>query len=358
MKILLQISLVLLLALNACKQNPDEKKTDSKNSFSSVLPSSTGAADEIMVIVDDASINDSLSKVINRSVNEIYRVLPKEEYLFTISVVPYSSVNQLMYRFRNIILVSNTSNTTEILATAKSLLSNTDFEKLKNGSQKTFTVNNVWSHPQNVVFVFGNSEKDIENTFKQDGNLINRLIKTADLDAYRKIAYLNGVNMKLKEQWQDYHKIAFDVPTDYKLAKNDENFVLLRKEIEKGMIFLEFDVVHYSDSIPDANYGTQFFNERGKYISSNAEKTFVKTEELAPTLSQKILKSHEIIYENSGMWKMENDFMGGSYINRYIIDNANKRVIFVNGLVFAPGENNKKKYMRQIEAIFSTLKVE
>ena len=39
-----------------------------------------------------------------------------------------------------------------------------------------------------------------------------------------------------------------------------------------------------------------------------------------------------------------------------IIDNSKNRVIYLSGMIYGPGEKKKKKFMREFEAIFSTLK--
>ena len=98
-------------------------------------------------------------------------------------------------------------------------------------------------------------------------------------------------------------------------------------------------------------------NERGHYMSSNAPNSYMTTDSVLGFLENKTVKDNIITYETSGLWSMENDFMGGPFITKYIIDNKNNRVIFLDGFMFAPGEDKKKRYMRQIEAIMSTIEV-
>ena len=344
---------IALSFLSAC----DKGTKSTINSISSVLPSSTGGADEIMFILPDNLYNLSTKKAINQEFNQEYRILPQPEMKFNISKVEYAIVNNLMYRFRNIVFLANTSEQSQIVALAKEVLSADQFEKLQTGKQKTFILKNVWSKPQNVVFIFGNDENDLQVNLTSSAPQIMDHIAKTDLEEYKKIAYINGVNGKLNEQWKEYYNIQLDIPSDYKLAENDGSFVSLRKDIPKGMIFIYFDIISYSGPVPDVNYGIALRNERGHYVSSGNENTYMTTDSTLGFLSTKTIGDQVIKYETSGLWRMVNDYMGGPFINQYIIDEANNRVILLDGFIYAPGENKKKRYMRQLEGIFSTLEI-
>lgn len=331
--------------------------SSSINSISGVVPSSTGAADEIMFVLPSHLYTTATKKAINNEFNKVYRILPAEESVFNISKVEYSVMNSLMFRFRNIVLMANTDTETEVLALAKEILSPTDFEKLTKGEQQTFILKNVWSKPQNVVLIFGKNQEDLQANLEASAPKVMNHISATDLEEYKKIAYLNGVNQSLKEQWLEYHGIALDIPSDYKLAENEGNFVSLRKDVNQGMIFIFFDVIEYSGEIPDFNNGIALRDERGTFVSSDNEGSFMKADTTLGFKTTKTLSDNLIKYETSGLWRMENDFMGGPFINQYIIDDKNNRVIFLDGFIYAPGDNKKKRYMRQLEGIFSTLEV-
>jgi hypothetical protein len=353
MKSYIFFMLIALGLVSSCKQG----NSSSLGGLSSVLPSSTGGADEIMFILPDNLYTSATKKAISNEFNKEYRILPQPELKFNISKVEYSMVNSLMYRFRNIVLLANTSNESAILAMAKEILSEEQFEKLASGKQKTFILRNIWSKPQNVVFIFGNDENDLQaNLVSSAPSIMDHIAKT-DLDEYKKIAYINGVNGKLNEQWKEYYNIQLNIPTEYKLAENKGSFISLRKEIPKGIIFIFFDIISYSGNVPDVNYGIKMRNERGIFVNSPNENSYMITDSTLGFQFNKTIGDQVIKYETSGLWRMENDYMGGPFINQYIIDEANNRVILLDGFIYAPGENKKKRYMRQLEGIFSTLKL-
>ena len=57
------------------------------------------------------------------------------------------------------------------------------------------------------------------------------------------------------------------------------------------------------------------------------------------------------------MWKVVNDFMGGPFISYTFVDPEHERVITLDGYVYNPN-GLKRNFVRQLEAIFNTLKFE
>lgn len=353
MKLYILSIFIILGILSSC----DKAGNSNIGNLSSVLPSSTGGADEIMFILPDNLYTSATKKAINNEFNKEYRILPQPEMKFNISKVEYSIVNSLMYRFRNIVLLASTNEQSAILDLAKEVMTPEQYEKLASGKQQTFILRNIWSKPQNVVFIFGKDETDLQSNLVSSAPEIMDHIAKTDLEEYKKIAYINGVNGSLNKQWKEYYNIQLDIPSEYKLAENEGSFISLRKDIPKGMIFIFFDVINYNGEVPDENFGIKLRNERGHFVSSSDENSYMVSDSTLGFQVNKTVGDQFIQYETSGLWRMENDYMGGPFLNHYIIDDANDRVILLDGFIYAPGENKKKRYMRQLEGIFSTLDI-
>ena len=57
-----------------------------------------------------------------------------------------------------------------------------------------------------------------------------------------------------------------------------------------------------------------------------------------------------------GLWRVENDFMGGPYISLAVLDDENQRVVVAFGYVFAPSKN-KRNFLSQVQAMVYSLKL-
>jgi hypothetical protein len=59
--------------------------------------------------------------------------------------------------------------------------------------------------------------------------------------------------------------------------------------------------------------------------------------------------------ELRGQWKLENDFMGGPFVNLSILDVLQNRVVTLDGFVYAPSKD-KRNFLRQVEAMLHSIK--
>jgi len=54
-----------------------------------------------------------------------------------------------------------------------------------------------------------------------------------------------------------------------------------------------------------------------------------------------------------GLWTMVNDFLGGSYTAKVILDEVNQRVIYIEGFLYCPNER-KRSHIQELEAVISS----
>lgn len=340
--------LFLILGLAACKQSDGNKNTTSNKA----LPSSTGGVDEIMFVYPDHYDTKSFDNLIDENFRELYKMLPQATPRFKISTVKASQMNSLLYRFRNTIFITTYDGKDPIVGMANEALGAEKLSEIK----PLYFKRNIWAKNQLVTFLIADNFQSLPKTIEQYAENIKSVISDSELNAFKSLTYINGVNTKIKEQLAGAYGFTIDIPLQYKIADNEMNFVSFRTDTEKSTIFMFFDVKKY-DALPeDINKGLEWRNERGSYVSSNLESTYMETDTTLGFFTTRKEKDNFIIYETRGLWTMVNDFMGGPFINQYIIDIENNQTILLDGFVFGPREKNKLKLMREFEAIFSTFK--
>ena len=70
--------------------------------------------------------------------------------------------------------------------------------------------------------------------------------------------------------------------------------------------------------------------------------------------SRNITCNGHFVQEVRGLWRMENDMMGGPFVSYTQVDTLTNRVIVTEGFVYAP-EKKKRQYIRELEAALQTL---
>ena len=148
------------------------------------------------------------------------------------------------------------------------------------------------------------------------------------------------------------------MPSIYKVAKQTDNFVWVRRETQKGnMSVLVYElplnafpkdslkvdqIIKMRDSIGEAHIPGR---EEGMYMIT--EKAY------APYVSDVSIVNKQAI-ETRGMWEVKNFFMAGPFINYIINDQENNRTLVLEGFTFAPSVS-KRDIIFELEAILKTI---
>jgi hypothetical protein len=92
-----------------------------------------------------------------------------------------------------------------------------------------------------------------------------------------------------------------------------------------------------------------------KYVPGPTEGSYMTTETVIPVIFNEYNDSNGKYYaEIKGLWKVENDFMGGPFVSITKLDEKHNRVVTAEGWVYYPSEN-KRNFIRQLEIICKTL---
>jgi hypothetical protein len=73
-------------------------------------------------------------------------------------------------------------------------------------------------------------------------------------------------------------------------------------------------------------------------------------EEYSPIYSNPVDFNGRFAIETRGLWRLENDFMGGPFVNYTFVNEKNNKVVTIDGYVFAPNKP-KRDLLIQLEAI-------
>jgi hypothetical protein len=95
-----------------------------------------------------------------------------------------------------------------------------------------------------------------------------------------------------------------------------------------------------------------------EYVSGPSKGSYMKVadEYFEPVVRQVTDFPVEYAMEMRGLWDVENDFMGGPFISYTFVDEYTNKVFTLDGYVYYPNEE-KKNYVRELEAIFHSLRL-
>lgn len=303
------------------------------------LPNATGAANEILLVIDDSiaksAAGDSIFRLLDRDVPG----LPQSEPHFNISKTKHSGFTNLLKPARNIVIV-NVGH--------------------RYSHNKIKTYKDKYSKPQAIVEINGPTKEGVRKAIVDYSEEILDFFIKAERD--RAITHQTHyrertVGDKVKEKFG----IDIVIPKGINRIKEAENFMW----ISNSNIDLNQNIVIYSFPYTDKNTFTKEYlsYKRDSVMMLNvpgpAEDSYMSTEYKyePPILKQTALKSGQFATEMRGLWNVVGDIMGGPFVSVSCLDEENQRVITAECFVYAPGKN-KRNTIRSLESVLYTIKFE
>jgi hypothetical protein len=297
-----------------------------------LMPNISGKAGEVVIAINKGDW-ESEPGVALRSVLAIeHPFLPQSEPLFNLVNVPENAFTSIFQTHRNIIIL-------KILPELK--------------ESKMVIQENVWAAPQIVVTVSAQSSQEAAAVItKETDKLTNALLQA---ERNRNIQNAKKYEEKaLRAMVTPKFGGSPFFPKGYNLRKQTEDFVWISYETNKtnqGILIYKYPYTDSTDFILE-----NLINKRNDILQKNVpgqlENTYMTTNMLAehePGMRWVKFNKRDFI-ELRGLWEVQNDFMGGPFVDHIFIDKEKKSVIVLEAFVYAPSYD-KRNYLRQVESI-------
>ena len=280
------------------------------NEARKTLPKSTGSGNEIILVISDAISNKYPSKAIKEIFTEDYPGLQQSESFFNIIKINPTDFSTIFKTHQNIILISETQ---------------------KKGSTK-----DLWARPQLVIGMQWNNQDNEKEFLKK-------------CKRYRDIFYqtqLNRVAEKFKKKNQNIKNnfgIHVKIPSEYTIIIDSTNIFWATFNPQQSDLIKQ--IIVFNLEVNEINFQENLINKIDsvleRTLKGNRENNFVQIEKRFP------LEVSNNTYR--GLWKMNQEFMGGPFLMKIQKKNEGEIVVSI-GIVFAPGKP-KKHFMIEMEAL-------
>lgn len=308
----------------SCNQNQNEERD---------FKVSSGKINSVSIFIDDALWNREVGDSIRAKLAAPVDGLPQEEPIFNINQHPTKVFNGLMTNFRNILVIQK-------------------------GTKSYFKIiENEFVQNQSVIYISGRNIPEILNLIEVNLDSIVSIIKKKEITENQKIINASLLNDTMINQ---KFKLSLGIPSSFKYIFNSNHFLWIKKEILSGNSSILVYEIPFSSIKSDSSAVSDIIRIRDSigslYIHGKLENTNMSTEEsYSPYLLHKTVDGKKA-YETRGTWEVKNDFMSGPFINYAIDDSINKRIIVIEGFVYAPS-TPKRDLIHELEAIIKSVKV-
>jgi hypothetical protein len=320
------------------------------HSKSSVKPAHSGAAGEILVVTSNDVWNNGMDTIIKNAFQYYLPMLPQPEFAFTILHYTPEQFSMILERHRNIITITIDSTSAEREET---------FQLLKDKWAKEQLVLEI--EAPSIEVAGGLLNENIRDITTIINNKENKRLSWL-FSAYPASPIMNLVDKKFD--------IELIIPKGFELANDSADFMWLKREksrnLSGNMYYVIQNLVIYTTPFESDNSfnDSLLLKSRDHFVakipgpSYGSYMTTTYAFQDLDLFPEGIDVSIDGQYGRliRGLWRVENDFMGGPFISLSTYDEVNNRIITIEGEVFAP-KFDKREYLRELEAIIFSLKL-
>ena len=297
------------------------------------IKKTNGKINSISVIMDDLLWNAEIGDSIRNKFASPVVGLPQEEPLFTINQYPVKLMEGFMTDCRNIVVIK------------KDVKEYFKIEKNKIAS------------PQNVFYIYGKTANDILCLIQKNTPEIIKTMHQTEIEEFQRINRKSLLNSKF---FKENYNIEIEMPSQYELMLQKDNFVWFKKEIISGntsILIYQVPLSSIETKLDKVSSIIQMRDSIGRlYVHGKELNTDMITEEAYAPYFSNIVLNHTKAYETKGTWELKNDFMSGPFINYAIVDKENNRILVLEGFCYSPSKE-KRDLMLELEAIIKSVKI-
>lgn len=297
------------------------------------VSASSGDINSIVVVSDNILWENNVGEAIRDILAASVEGLSKDEPQFSMSQMPTEVFSGFAKNNRTVLKI----------------------EKGKDAA--TQIARDAYARPQTLVVVSGQTNAEIIEQIKTNApKIISAFKKTEITERQRRTSKSLFNDSQITEQLG----VSLKFPTAYRIAKTEDDFFWIRRDIKTGNV----DLLVYEIPLSSIRKGdsavvdiVRVRDSIGKtHIEGALENSYMATESVFTPFISNVIVDNKPTFETRGLWDLKNAFMSGPFLNYAIEDKVNNRYIIVEGYVFAPSIA-KRDYVFELESIIKSIEI-
>ena len=343
--IFLAAAILILSSLTACQGD--------------FRPEARGGFSEVIVIMDTTmAANSKTAEALRHTFGAPIRTMPRPEprYDLLFRSIKTRTDMDLMQNHRNVIIAALLDDDTNEGALMNSILSENVKESVRDGRSFYFPQSDVWARDQWVLILTGTSDEELAQKIRDNERHLMAGLREKELDRWHRYVYRRAEQRELSRDILERHGWTFRIQHDYRVGVDTLNFMTLRRFLHDNdrwiWVWWQDDFDRFGEIDRDwINVVRDSLNQ--KFMKGSVDEKFVRTDYDRP-LEQRFTSLNGMeAYETRGIWRMENDLMGGPFVNFTFFDEEHERLYMIEYGQFAPRWDHRR-FIYQFDAMVRT----
>ena len=210
----------------------------------------------------------------------------------------------------------------------------------------------LWAKNQNIyVCSIDKSKKENSNQIIKFAHKVGEKMKESEI-VKRENNYHELTNPNIKKYLQKNYNLSISLPSRFFIADSLNSSLNLRGDTKLSSQRILVSSFNLEPTIDNIILEQNRISKNN--ISSENKDSYIVIEERANLYIDTLTKNNQEKISIRGLWKMEGDFMGGSFFTTLMVNTKNKKKTLVSLYLYAPGEN-KANYLLDLEAILKSV---
>lgn len=310
------------------------------------LPGKVGPAGELLVVATEQQWKGAIGAAIREVVQRPYPVLPQAEDMFDLIQIDPVDFDKFWRPHRNVLVVEVADRVDTQDPTVK-------FYKER------------YSQEQIYIEAKGKTPDAVASAIIDRGDEMLSVLNTEEISRLKSNikAFDNEVlNTELSEQYG----FTIDVPREAQLVTSQKDFIWIQREMTRMKGGQNHDVkegffIYTYPYSTDSVFSMKWLIEKrnavlSKHVQGAVPNSYMTTSTALTPRYEEVTFKGQFASELRGLWRMENDFMGGPFYMLTFYDKQNERIITLDGYAYAP-YFGKREYIREVEAVLKTFRL-
>ena len=298
-----------------------------------IVGGSSGNINTLSVVVSNQMWEGAVGDAIRQILATPVYGLPQDEPMFSMKQMPPQVFTDFATKNRTVLKIE------------------------ENDSASTRFLKDAFARPQKLVLVTGKNGTEIIEQLQKNADQIVSAFKEEELKEQ-----LRRISLGLHKDNNIEEKLGLTMkfPSAYRVAKQDDGFYWIRKDIQTGTMNLMLYELPLETLALDESAITDIIAIRDsigeRYIPGPVDGSYMVTETAYTPFISKTIIDNKPTLETRSTWEVKNAFMAGPFINYVIEDKSNNRLLIAEGFAFAPSVS-KRNHMFELEAIIRSIRI-
>lgn len=327
------------------------------------LPPASGRSGDMYLIMDSTQWNGPLGATLDSLFQIEMEGLPRPEPIFHMRWIDPHKLNFVLKQRRNLIFAVTLDSRSTGANILRGYFTPESLQKIRTDSNAyVLTMPDLYAKGQEVMYLFGNTEKELINNIRTKGHLLIDFFNRKEKERLSVSLYKSGQITGVSDWLQKNMDCDIKIPFGYKLVINNDEFLWMRQinVADDKDIFIASTPYHSQDQFQKENLIALRDEFCKKYLFEDPEvaNSYLITETRIPYIpvtTREVSLSGNYAVEMRGLWRANNFSMGGPFVGYALVDEPKGKFYYIEGFTFSPSKD-QREIMRELETILGTFR--